>query len=233
MAPLPRSPTGAAPLLPPPSGQKAGHPHGGRGASSQALEAAGSRIKLHFLFSTAKWRNPLYPEGTTTRVRGQLSQDTALLPVPGSPAPSLGKAATPGQLRHRNAPHFCSTGGVWGGVRGGGETPQVKSKASPRGPRGSELPTRPALKATRGTKPPLPRLHVEPGKSQQPRTVKPGTQRTRGGLSEPGQTDRESAGSISAADPIMPQTQLPLLLPTQPRRLKPQKARGPAARAGL
>lgn len=138
----------------------------GSEGSSQALEAAGSRIKLHFLFSTAKWRNPLYPEGTTTRVRGQLSQDTALLPVPGSPAPSLGKAATPGQLRHRNAPHFCSTGGVWGGVRGGGETPQVKSKAIPRGPRGSELPTRPALKATRGTKPPLPRLHVEPRKSQ-------------------------------------------------------------------
>lgn len=61
---------------------------------------------------------PLYPEGATTRVRGQLSQDTALLPVPGSPAPSLGKAATPGQLPHRNPPHFCSTRG--GGVRGGG-----------------------------------------------------------------------------------------------------------------
>lgn len=207
---VPFWPRGTPALLPLPSpapGRKQVHPSGElRGILAGPGSSRKSSQTLHFLFSTAKWRNPPLPRGGDCQGAWP-ALDTALLPVPGQPqAEQVPRALL--HLPWERPPHLASfltgirlisaplgSGGRWR------HTPQVKSKASPRGPRGSALPTPPALKATRGTK--LPPSSPPRGAREEPAAENSqarNSENPREACQRPDQTDHESAGSILAAD---------------------------------
>lgn len=125
-----------------------------------------------------------------------------------APLPSLGKirwarAITPASSTSRNPPRFSSTGG-WGVERWRHTTGKKQSK--PRRAEGSELPTPPALKATREASCHLPSppcgARGGPAVSSQP-----GIGRTRMRRNQrPDYTDHESAGSNPSCRPTNAQT---------------------------
>lgn len=208
---VPFWPRGTPALLPLPSpapGRKQAHPSGElRGILAGPGSSRKSSQTLHFLFSTAKWRNPPLPRGGDCQGAWPALDRTrpcfpCLVSHRLSRYPGL-SCTFPGKDRHTwpaSSQESASFLLHWG-VGGGGDTPQVKSKASPRGPRGSALPTPPALKATRGTK--LPPSSPPRGAREEPAAENSqarNSENPREACQRPDQTDHESAGSILAAD---------------------------------